>query len=200
MYSFRLFLYVFILVLFASSLFARNSHETNYKQVVKIVKDGAFHCTGVIVARGVVATAGHCLRGGKAFGVKILGKPIKVFERGPWKFGDYTHEDWGFLLGPTGKIKPWPLKAGPPTTPYPTTFVTADPPKGAQQRAIPMVIHTYAFEKSFLTILGKGVVIGGDSGSPILDHEFNVIGIIVATDQHYNLWATPSQYFLKHLP
>jgi hypothetical protein len=197
---FLLLISIFVLVICSTIVFGRNSHPTSYEQVVKIVADGNFLCTGVVVKKNVVATAGHCLTRHRKVGVKILNRPMKVFTRWKYRFSPYTHEDWGFLIGDTGNIKPWKLKAGPPKTPYPTTFISADPPEGKQQRAIPIVIDKYFYHKGILNLIGQGVVIGGDSGSPILDHEKNVIGLIVATNSNYGFWGTPAEYLIKNLP
>lgn len=187
-----------LLVTLASVALSRNEVLTNYPQVVKLLKDGKAVCTGVVVKKDFVATAGHCATKNTKISVKFSDKPARIFK--VWKTVDnrQTYEDWALLKGDTGNVKPWPLAENPPRMPYPTYFVTFGP-EDQRQKAIPCFLTHFIVRKGKLTLAGIGVVVRGDSGSALLDFNQNVIGILTGFRGDYGAWVTPSFYLLQAL-
>ena len=155
---------------------ADNGKGVNIETVVQL-RSSSSTCSGFIVARGVVATAGHCIHATDT-------RQLIVFSDGtsrPYLVFSYTNDgvcvhDWALLLVDTGKRGWEDLKYTEPDGP--TLYTVGH--VGASRNQL-------AFAGMLLAVDAENVYMGsgarhGQSGSPIADHSGRVVAVLVCGD------------------
>jgi V8-like Glu-specific endopeptidase len=153
-------------------------------QIVLVTDSDGGTCTGSVVGKDKILTAGHCMNAGKTYAVTFVGgysTPAFLLQRGEAK--QKYDADWALLAAQTGKIAPITMKSLPKAYPKDRSLtVFSFPDASPTQVVYPAFLHHLTPQRLGLIT----VVHPGDSGSPVLyvdDSEkegVSMAGIIVA--------------------
>lgn len=146
--------------------------ESNVKipQVVH-VQIGNWQCTGFVAKAGYVVTANHCFAGQASAKVTFYDGSVETFV--VKAHGDQYGEDYAILQGRTGGITPFQLSFAPPKDKTKCHIVgyTGTPSQHLTYCEVVGGRTYYGLYSMFAEVLP------GDSGSPVISDNGEVIGI-----------------------
>lgn len=165
---------------------SRPALKTAYPQAVLVLSNEG-RCSGSVIRKNVVLTAAHCV---DDLGPKENNSVTVQFTNGqkPAKFivayvgTRLTGNDIALLKGDTGKIEPWTVANEAPEIPDNFFYVSS---RDGQQ-ALPALVIKAAFEQGGLVLEMFSNTWPGDSGSPLLDSQMRVIGVVFASSLFYS--------------
>ena len=159
------------------------SDVTKFNAIVRLhdAKSGQFFCTGVVISRFVIATAGHCLEGRNPLDPDIevrpmSGQPTKIYA-GLASQGADVRADQGALVGDFQAFNSihavTDFESNISAVSTGKHLVTCGYPLSAKLLCTPFVYRSfYNFH-----FIGAGMLWGGQSGGPVIDLETgNVVG------------------------
>lgn len=155
---------------------SQDSHTIRYSQIVQLNADGSL-CSGFVVGHDLIATAGHCMRERAAVQeiVYIDGKraPYQILG---YHFDGVGFEDWALVSAPTYNIKAYEIEpeGGRPGT----GIVHVGHPLGEEKQT---VVYGFVLLRFLDHLLLASPAIQGESGSPVLDSNNHVVGIVTQT-------------------
>lgn len=199
----RIFILVLLIVGVPCSSAMRGLIPIKTEQSVQILTlDYYGICSGSIVGDGLVLTAAHCIKGEQMV-VKFFDHSTRVFDvitKGR-PYGGPT--DFAFLGGDTRHIPPLKIKRDLEPLPLFTAYISFNPLENIISHHVVHVYKVHPEEGKFV-LLFNHKPIGGDSGSPLINLQGEVIGVVVAgfigTDigiAASSFFFTPTQSLLK---
>lgn len=176
----------------------------SYFRAVGFIND--IGCSATIVKNRYVVTAAHCVDGVDETFVTFLGVAIrkfKVVRRGHKDLSFKTilpndiAKDWAILTGDTMGIEPLQLAKSP--GPDIGATISLNPVTGRVQIAIPTAITGVETTTDGPVIVLSGWLVPGDSGSPIIGSNGQILAILSAHDGSYLpvAWGVSSATVLK---
>lgn len=140
--------------------------------------DGYGYCSGFVVGQGLIATAGHCGHVTSATAKQAYIKyidgtivPFKVLTIR--EHDDCLSEEWTLVMADTGKRKPFKL-ADAPSNPGDEVWHVGHPEAVPQEVLVSGRIQ-YRLPTAYSV---EGTAIPGESGSPLVNRDGDVIGIV----------------------
>ena len=135
-------------------------------------------CTGFIIGRGLIATAGHCIR------PDAVEQQVEFVDgtRAPYKTISYTNKpgcqhDWALITARTGKLRP--LKLSVDFLPRGSSVWRVGYPANSERQLLKVGrILSYSVREFEMT----NVAIPGESGAPVMDSDGYVHGIVTCYD------------------
>jgi len=142
------------------------------------------HCSGSVIKTGYVLTAGHCALVGQKVYVQINKqlRPAELVKNGmkdpvgPKHFVESS--DWAVLKVDTTGMEPLLVQEREPIVERVGMMISS---RRAFQHAVPF-FFTGVVEEGLDTWVLVGTVIPGDSGSPVLDEDQFIVGVMVGRD------------------
>lgn len=153
--------------------FPKEANQTPYFASVVKLTTATARCSGFVLGKDLVITAGHCVGGDKT---RIIFDDGMSVEATTAFVGSHRGADFAILIAATGERKP--LK--------PATYIR--PMGEATMIGYPWVADRQVIEAGqviygddrFIRI--ASYAFPGSSGSPVFDEDFNVIGICTTTE------------------
>lgn len=172
----------------------RTGPSVQYPSVVLMFTDhGA--CSGFIVGRGLVATAGHCISPADLHqfvrfidGVTV---PYKVIA---YTFTEAGFEDWAVVMADTGTRPYYEIDDSPLERRQVVTHIGHPLGTDLEYSVWGMVIGSSGYEIALGT-----TAIEGESGSPVIDAANRVVGILTCTGRPFPVATACTVGPLKHL-
>lgn len=165
--------FIFFMMLY-SLLHVAELGPTVYNSAVVLVHTGEKSCTGFIVRRGLIVTAGHCL------GFDDRDRVIRFIdgEEQPYKVLQYSGEhgcadDWALLTADTGDRPMYAMNAD--DLDFGDAVMHIGHPRG--------VLSEIEQPARYLgSAFFSGTAIPGESGSPLINERNQAVGIVTCSD------------------
>lgn len=158
-------------------MFSLESGPTQSFQSVVTIETDNYVCTGFIVGRDLIATAGHCVILPAKSSTVLFPDDIRVpYKVLAYESPDPGEADWALLMADTGTRPVYRLNA---LLPYPGESITHIGHPNATRAQYS--VFGFVLGSSGTTISLGTTAVGGESGSPVLNNEGQVVGIITRT-------------------
>lgn len=166
---------VMLLPVWATRLSGESS-TIRYSQIVQLNSDGSL-CSGFVVGHDLIATAGHCIHeGAQVQEIVYIDGHRAEYQIIGYHFDGVGYEDWALVSAPTYNIQAYEI----------------DPVGGRPGTGIVHIGHPLGDEKQYVVygivlvrfldhLFLASPAIQGESGSPVLDANNRVVGIVTQT-------------------
>lgn len=190
----RIFLLACLVFITGAAVPSRPFMPIVYEQAVQIrIPDGYGICSGSIVEDGLVLTAAHCITD-KDMDVMFFDGVVSRFKLVYKGVGNGGPTDFAFLSGNTRGIEPLQISKDLPDLPVATAYIAYNPIEGIIGTLLVNIFEVKIEDGKFILHF-TGAPIGGDSGSPILNKQGQVIGVVVASYVWSDVGIAASSFF-----
>lgn len=196
----RFFLTTIIAMLLTFTVLAMTILREEAPSHMRFVAHVGENCSGFVVAKDVVLTAGHCIENElgllsvsfpESTSLFVAPKPLEPKTR-------LTLSDLAFLRGDTGDAKPLSFAAKPKAHVGERGIVVGHGAGRVHQYSSPVVVERVESDTGLLVL--AGIIVGGDSGSIVMLESDEAIGMVVGTRQPFpEGYAIPSDRLAAEL-